>query len=196
MPHYLFIPGGRRKKEDWDAVRDILEPRGWQTGAITLSDPEHSTLTEHISQVVGHVSSKDLTDVHLVGHSYGSFVITGAAAAIPERIAGLVFVDAAVPRSGQSLFDIFAEAGVKPGKYWIPGWPPFKEPISFDEEVIKNLPKRYINCLQSQFFELNAGFARQVQQNAERDNWDYQELDTEHYCMIKDPEQLAAALSG
>lgn len=38
--------------------------------------------------------------------SYGGFVITGVADAVPDRIARLVYLDAFVPQPGRSFFDI------------------------------------------------------------------------------------------
>ena len=49
---------------------------------------------------------EDLSDVVLLGHSYGGMVITAVADAIPEKIAALVYLDAFIPEDGQSLFDL------------------------------------------------------------------------------------------
>jgi pimeloyl-ACP methyl ester carboxylesterase len=53
--------------------------------------------------VLGKVA--DLTDIVLVGHSFGSAVIGGVADARTDRIRRLVFLDSFVVRSGQSAFD-------------------------------------------------------------------------------------------
>ncbi len=42
----------------------------------------------------------------LVGHSYGGMVITGAADRAADRIGKLVYLDAATPVNGQSLYDV------------------------------------------------------------------------------------------
>ena len=39
----------------------------------------------------------------LVGHSYGGMVITGVADRIPERLRALIYVDAFLPESGESV---------------------------------------------------------------------------------------------
>ena len=49
---------------------------------------------------------EDLRNVVLVGHSYGGMVATGVADRAAERIARLIYLDAFVPESGQSLFDL------------------------------------------------------------------------------------------
>ncbi len=104
MAYYFFVPGGKRKKDDWDDVRAVLESHGQRTDAITLSDPEHSTLSGHISEVCDRIDACKVRDVCLVGHSYASFVITGVAYTIPEKIAGLIYIDSSIPESGQLAF--------------------------------------------------------------------------------------------
>jgi pimeloyl-ACP methyl ester carboxylesterase len=63
-------------------------------------------LTTHVTDILNVIRYEDLSGVVLAGHSYGGMVITGAADAIPEKIAALVYLDAFVPQDGQSLFDI------------------------------------------------------------------------------------------
>lgn len=71
-----------------------------------LSSPEVS-LDTHIQDVVNVLFYEDLTDVILVGHSYGGNVITGVADRVPERIQQLVYLDAATPQDGQASADAF-----------------------------------------------------------------------------------------
>jgi pimeloyl-ACP methyl ester carboxylesterase len=47
-----------------------------------------------------------LQDVTLVGHSYGGMVATGVADQAHERIGSLIYLDAFVPKNGQSLLDL------------------------------------------------------------------------------------------
>lgn len=63
-------------------------------------------LSTHIKQVVNLIEFEDLSDVILVGHSYGGFVITGVADVLFERISALVYIDAFVPKDGKSQFDL------------------------------------------------------------------------------------------
>jgi pimeloyl-ACP methyl ester carboxylesterase len=69
-----------------------------------LSSPDVS-LDTHIQDVVNVLFYEDLTDVILVGHSYGGSVITGVADRVPERLQQLVYLDAATPSDGQSAAD-------------------------------------------------------------------------------------------
>ncbi len=63
-------------------------------------------LDTHIRDIVGVFRWEELTDVVLCGHSYGGMVITGVADKVPEKIRSLVYLDAFVPNSGESLFDL------------------------------------------------------------------------------------------
>lgn len=61
------------------------------------------TLETHIADVLGVLEAEELTDVVLVGHSYAGMVITGVCDRARERIAHVIYLDAAVPESGQSM---------------------------------------------------------------------------------------------
>ncbi len=67
--------------------------------------PETS-LDTHIEDVTTLLFYEDLREVVLVGHSYGGMVITGVADRIPDRIACLAYLDAAIPLDGESLVDV------------------------------------------------------------------------------------------
>ena len=63
-------------------------------------------LDRHIRDITELIRFEQLRDVILVGHGYGGMVITGAADRLPERVAHLVFLDAASPHHGQSLTEV------------------------------------------------------------------------------------------
>lgn len=68
----------------------------------------------HIHDIINVIKSEQLEEVVLCGHSYGGMVVGGVADAIPQRIASLVYLDAAIPEDGKSLFDLtFAQAPEK-----------------------------------------------------------------------------------
>jgi pimeloyl-ACP methyl ester carboxylesterase len=96
-------------------VVPILRETGQTVYAVTLTGLGERThlasrdvsLDTHIQDVVNVLFYEDLTDVILVGHSYGGNVITGVADRIPERLQQLVYLDAATPADGQSSADSF-----------------------------------------------------------------------------------------
>ena len=61
-------------------------------------------LNTHINDVVNTILYEDLHDIILMGHSYGGMVITGVADRVPERVDALVYLDALVPRDGESCW--------------------------------------------------------------------------------------------
>jgi pimeloyl-ACP methyl ester carboxylesterase len=65
-------------------------------------------LETHIADVVNTLIWNELSDVVLVGHSYGGMVITGAADRAAARIRSLVYLDAFLPCDGESMLDIMA----------------------------------------------------------------------------------------
>lgn len=64
-------------------------------------------LETHIADVLGVLAFEDLSEVILVGHSYGGMVVTGVADRAPERIAQLVYLDAIIPGDGDAAADMF-----------------------------------------------------------------------------------------
>jgi pimeloyl-ACP methyl ester carboxylesterase len=60
--------------------------------------------------VVSLFEAEELRDVVLCGHSAGGAVITAVADRIPDRISHLVYLDAVVPHSGESVFDVVGDA--------------------------------------------------------------------------------------
>jgi pimeloyl-ACP methyl ester carboxylesterase len=66
---------------------------------------QNITLETHIRDVCGVLEAEELSDVILLGHSYGGMVITGVADRMSDRIKSLVYLDAFVPEHAQSLND-------------------------------------------------------------------------------------------
>src|SRR5262249_39341583 len=76
-----------------------------------LGDREHlagpsSDLETHIQDMLAVIKYEDLRNVVLIGHSYGGMVATGVADRARERITQLIYLDAFVPKNGQSLLDL------------------------------------------------------------------------------------------
>jgi pimeloyl-ACP methyl ester carboxylesterase len=79
-------------------------------------------LDTHIQDVIGVIDDEDLSDIVLVGHSYGGMVISGVADRVPEKVASLVYLDAFVPENGKSLFSVLPSDGrltTVPGEDWL-----------------------------------------------------------------------------
>jgi len=72
---------------------------------IHLMNPSIN-LDTHISDIANVIKHEELSDIVLVGHSYGGMVITGVADMLADKIASLVYLDAFVPENGQSLVSL------------------------------------------------------------------------------------------
>jgi pimeloyl-ACP methyl ester carboxylesterase len=130
MTTYVMVHGGWGGAHGWRLVR----PRLWAAGHAVFTPSltgigERSHLTgpqidlwTHVSDVVNAVLYEDLSEIVLVGYSYGGMVVTGALDALAERIAHLVYLDAFVPRDGQTLEELrgrpFEVPLIGPGSEW------------------------------------------------------------------------------
>jgi pimeloyl-ACP methyl ester carboxylesterase len=133
---YVIVHGAWGGGWDWRAVDSMLTRDGHRVVRTTLTGlgervhlaaPEIG-LSTHIDDVVNAILWDNLQDVVLVGHSYGGMVITGVADRIPERIRRLVYLDAFLPDSGESVMALadsngatFLRANVRDGLI-IPPW--------------------------------------------------------------------------
>ena len=113
MTTFVLVHGAWHGSWCWQRVRSALQERGHQVFTPTLTglgershllSPEVDLRT-HILDVVNLLRLEDLSDIVLCGHSYGGFVVSGAADELPERIRSLVFLDAFVPEHGHCLVD-------------------------------------------------------------------------------------------
>jgi pimeloyl-ACP methyl ester carboxylesterase len=111
---FVIVHGAWGGAWSWNRfVTPLLRESGQLVHAVTLTglgDRTHLaspdvSLDTHIQDVVNVLFYEDLTDVILVGHSYGGNVITGVADRVPERLQQLVYLDAATPTDGQSSAD-------------------------------------------------------------------------------------------
>lgn len=110
----------------WKKMRPLLRAAGHEFFSPTYTGLGHRAhllaptidLSTHIEDVVSVLEFEDLTDVTLLGHSYGGMVATGVADRVRGRIARVVYIDAFAPKDGQSLFDLVgpkAEANMRAG---------------------------------------------------------------------------------
>lgn len=98
----------------WKFVAAELRAAGhdvWAPSLTGLGDRAHLArpdvnLETHIQDIVNLIEFEDLSDVVLVGWSYGGMVVTGVADRLSEKLSHVVFLDAEVPEDGQSLFDL------------------------------------------------------------------------------------------
>ena len=113
MATFVLVTGQHCGAWSWKKVIPLLRAAGhdvYATTATGLGDRVHLAsasidLDTHITDVVNVLEFEGLTEVTLVGWSYGGMIITGVAERVPERLAQLVYLDALVPMHGQNLYD-------------------------------------------------------------------------------------------
>ncbi|MEM7753140.1 MAG: alpha/beta fold hydrolase [Pseudomonadota bacterium] len=113
MAHFLLIHGASHGAWCWDRLRPELAARGHSTNAIDLPGHGEDDTPRHSVRMADYVArTLNALDPHtiLVGHSFGGFPITLAAARAPEKVRALVYVCALVPRPGQAFTAFRADA--------------------------------------------------------------------------------------
>jgi pimeloyl-ACP methyl ester carboxylesterase len=115
MTTYVLIPGACHGAWCFDDLARALRQHGHRvlsdtlTGVAERAHLAHAgvNLDTHISDVLAALAAvSDAADLVLVGHSYGGMVISGVADRIPEKVDALVYLDALVPRDGESCWHL------------------------------------------------------------------------------------------
>jgi pimeloyl-ACP methyl ester carboxylesterase len=118
MSTYVLIPGGWHGGWYFQPLVDALRARGHRAYPVTLTglgERRHLldssvNLDVHIDDVVQLLEMEQLSDVVLLGHSYGGMVLSGVIDRAPKRIAAAIYSDAYVPEDGQSCFELTSDA--------------------------------------------------------------------------------------
>ena len=179
-------------------------------------------LDTHVQDVTAVLDMEDLRDIVLIGHSYGGMVATGVADRARNRMAQVIYLDAFVPRDGQSLFDLqppearerMRELARTAGEGWrLPPnpMPPdtpaadvawaaprrLPQPIKTFETPVRLSanappPRRYIYCQRNGPGDVFRQFLERAQREA---GWRHFEIDASHNPHITAPQALLALLN-
>lgn len=110
MACFVLVHGAWHGGWCWRDVRTILRDNGHEVFTPTLTglgershlmSPEIDMNT-HIQDIVNVIAWEEMSDVILVGHSYSGNVITGVADRAKDRLRHVVYLDAFVPKDGES----------------------------------------------------------------------------------------------
>ena len=231
MATFLIAHGAWSAGWSWKKMRPLLHDLGHE-----LFTPTHTGLGErvhlasqevgletHIADILGVLKFEDLQNVFLVGHSYGGMVATGVADRAPERLAHLIYLDAFVPRNGQSLFDLqpteiqaaMREAVQTDGDGWLVPQNPLP-PDTSEADVAWITPRRLMQPLKTFEQPINLTGAvdrlpksyiyctrlgpvdifKKFSQRARNEGWNYFEIDSSHSPHITAPQALATLLDN
>lgn len=134
---FVLIHGAWHGAWCWQRVAPLLQAAGHVVLAPSLAGvgerapelTEELGLDRMIEDVAADIDASGLTDIVLVGHSFGGWVIAGIADRLPKRIDRLVFLDANLVQDGTSPFDTLsaevaasrrAAASLSPGGLTMP----------------------------------------------------------------------------
>ena len=115
---FVLVHGAWHGGWCWQRVADRLRGGGHAVFTPTLTglgERAHLLragidLETHIADVVNTLKWEGLADVVLCGHSYGGFVISGVAEVAAPALRSIVFLDAFIPRDGESVRDLTGPA--------------------------------------------------------------------------------------
>ena len=114
MTDFVLVHGTWGGGWQWRPVAERLRGRGHRVFTPTLTglgERRHLVtpaigLATHVDDVANMIAWEELSDVALVGTSYGGLVIAAVADRIADRIKTLVFLDAALPQEGKCMLDL------------------------------------------------------------------------------------------
>jgi pimeloyl-ACP methyl ester carboxylesterase len=118
MADFVLVHGAWHGAWCWRDVLPALVRAGHRAHAVTLTgvgERAHLmssgiTLETHITDVASAIENEEMQDVILVVHSYAGMLGTALADRMPGRLAHLVYVDAVVPKPGESWSGTHASA--------------------------------------------------------------------------------------
>jgi pimeloyl-ACP methyl ester carboxylesterase len=110
MANFVLVHGAWHGGWCWQRVVQVLAREGHRAHAVTLTgcgERAHLlspviTLETHIEDVRAAIEAEEMRDVVLAVHSYAGMIGTALADRMGGRLRHLVYVDAVVPRPGES----------------------------------------------------------------------------------------------
>jgi len=110
---FVLVHGAWHGGWCWSRVADRLRTAGHQVFTPTqtgLGERKHLlskdiTLDTFTKDIVNVIEAEELSNIILVGHSFGGLAISGTADAMPDRIRHLVYLDSLMVEGGKSPFD-------------------------------------------------------------------------------------------
>jgi pimeloyl-ACP methyl ester carboxylesterase len=230
MTTFVLVHGSWNGAHGFRFVRPILHAAGHEvftpslTGVGERVHLAHAgiNLSTHVRDVVNTILYEDLTDIVLLGWSYGGAVVTGAVDHVADRIRHLVYVDAVVPNDGESVLSVVGvdrPSQISIGEDW--RVQPFSR--DFDDPEVGTFinsrsspqpvqtflePCRVTVPLESRAFGLtyiratadpaeapgNQAFQAAAERARQSPRWRYIELDTGHMIPMNRPADLAQIL--
>lgn len=165
MSTYVLVHGSWHDGALWEPVAGHLRDAGHVVHTPTVAghgkgvdkNVDHAAC---VASIVDYLVAEDLTDVVLLGHSYGGTIIARVFEEAPERIRRLIFWNAFVPAPGNSLLDevpphyrdLFAQiAGASPDNTVMLPFPIWRE--NFIQDADEETAQRTYELLSPEPFQ-------------------------------------------
>jgi pimeloyl-ACP methyl ester carboxylesterase len=108
---FVLVHGAWHGGWCWRRVSDLLEKKGHKVFSPTMTGlgscshllSKDVNLTTHFTDIINFIKWEDLSDIVLVGHSYGGYIVSGVAEQVGDKVSSIVFLDAFVPENGESI---------------------------------------------------------------------------------------------
>ena len=211
----------------WQRVAPLLRQAGhevWTPTLTGLAERRHLLSPEvdlrlHTRDVTELLAFEGLRDVILVGHSYAGMVIASVAAAEPERLHLLVYLDAYLPKPGETEIDLWPPEEIAAARRELEEPLPVRPPASpawlgitdaqdaawvasrltahplrtYAQPVPpggEGVPGVYVRCMEGPLVERFASSAARARERG----WPVIDLQSGHDAMVTAPEELARLL--
>jgi pimeloyl-ACP methyl ester carboxylesterase len=110
MANFVLVHGAWHGSWCWQRVTSLLQQQGHRVHAVTLTglgERAHLlspaiTLDTHIDDVISAIEVEEFHDVVLAVHSYAGMIGTAVADRLGKHLKHLVYVDAVLPKPGES----------------------------------------------------------------------------------------------
>jgi pimeloyl-ACP methyl ester carboxylesterase len=224
MATFVVAHGAWSAGWGWKKMHPLMSARGHRLIAPTytgLGERAHLAspridLDTHIADILGVLEMEGLTNVNLIGHSYGGMVATGVADRARPRIAKLIYLDAFAPENGESVMDLLPESARALRKPSPDGFisaspmPPdtpeedrawcdprrlpqpaktFEQKLALQNGAL-TLPRHYIYCARTSPDDR----FRRFYERAQREGWGVDTIDASHNPHITCPQVLTEKL--
>ena len=230
MATFLVTHGAWSAGWVWKKMRPLMRAAGHEiftpthTGLGERLHLAHAgiTLDTHIDDISNVIVHEDLSDVYLIGHSYGGMVARGVADRMFDRLKHVIYLDAFVPKHGDSMLSLATPAQ---RERWLTlaksegeGWRVTPNPMPPDtpaEDIAWITPRRHPQPLKSITQPINLGnrtprlpnsfiyctktgpgdmFGPFARAAKADTSWRYFEIDASHNPHVTTPEALARIL--
>jgi pimeloyl-ACP methyl ester carboxylesterase len=223
MSTYVLVHGGWDGGWAWRQVARELQSSGHEVFTPTLTGSGERVhlaspavgLDTHILDVVNVFRYENLSEVILVGFSYGGMVITGVAEQVPEQIGQLIYLDAFVPEDGQSAADlsgpeitgVMEQIAQSYGDGWrIPHNPPdadrrtnlllkaAHQRLTVNNPQARRLKHSYVQFTAKPPEDFTRPIMARMAARVRQEGWTYREMPFGHFSLLDEPQAVARLL--